>query len=123
MFPTMWSSLDKNKNASAEDLKKVSAFMFCRWLAGNPSTIRKAAEYNIYPDIPVENMYYSTKYEFAGKIRNIKWVKSETEDIDQNTIDMLCAHFKISVEKAKEYLSIISTEELEYLKELYRPRK
>lgn len=123
MFPTMWSSLDKNKNASAEDLKKVSAFMFCRWLAGNPSTIKKAAEFNIYSDIPVENMYYSIKNEFAGKIRNIKWVKSEADDLDQNTINILSEHFKISIEKAKEYLSIISDDELNYLKELYKPRK
>ena len=122
MFPTMWSSLDKNKNVTSEDLKKVSAFMFCRWLAGNPTTIKDAATFNIY-DIPVENMYYYIKNQYAGKIRNIKWVKAENDNTDENVINMLSLHFKISVEKAKDYLTLISTEELEYLIEIYRPRK
>lgn len=122
MFPTMWSSLDKNKNVSSDDLKKIQPFMFCRWLAGNPTTIKDSALFNIY-DIPVENMYYFIKNKYAGKIRNIKWVKSENDDIDENTITMLCDHFKISIDKAKEYLKLISEDELNYLKEMYRPRK
>ena len=120
MFPTMWSSLDKNKTPAQEDFKKIQSFMFCKWLAGDPRTISTANTINQYYDIPIENQYYIVKNQFAGKIRNIKWVKAENDNIDENVINMLSLHFKISIEKAKDYLTLISTEELEYLKNLYK---
>jgi hypothetical protein len=119
----MWSALDKNKTPSATDLKKIQSFMFCKWLAGDHRTIFDANLFNQYSDIPVENQYYYIKNKYAGKIRNIKYVKSEKEDYDESIIDILCAHFKISTEKAKDYLNYISQEELKYLKELYAVRK
>lgn len=123
MFPTMWSSLDKNKTPSKEDLKKIQSFVYCKWLAGNHRTISTANAINQYSDIPIENQYYLVKNQFAGKIRNIKYVKSEKDDINENIISILCKHYKISLEKAKEYLNFISPEELSYLKELYAERK
>ena len=123
MFPTMWSSLDKNKTPSKEDLKKIQSFIFCKWLAGDYRTISTANTINLYSDIPIENQYYLVKNQFAGKIRNIKYIKSEKDDIDENTISILCKHYKINLEKAKDYLNIISSEELRYLKELYAVRK
>ena len=121
MFPTMWSALYKNKTPSSTDLKKIQSFMFCKWLAGDYRTIFDANLFNQYSDIPVENQYYLIKNKYAGKIRNIKYVKSEKDDVDESTITILCSHFKISVEKAKDYLQYISQEELKYLKELYDP--
>ena len=123
MFPTMWSSLDKNKTPSKEDLKKIQSFVYCKWLAGDHRTINTANIINQYSDIPIENQYYLVKNQFAGKIRNIKYVKSEKDDADENTISILCKHYKISTEKAKDYLNFISSEELRYLKELYVERK
>ena len=123
MFPTMWSALDKNKTPSATDLKKIQSFMFCKWLAGDHRTIFDANLFNQYSDIPVENQYNLIKNKYAGKIRNIKYVKSEKDDVDESTITILCSHFKISIEKAKDYLQYISQEELKYLKELYAVRK
>lgn len=123
MFPTMWSSLDKNKTPAQEDFKKIQSFMFCKWLAGDPRTISTANTINQYYDIPIENQYYIVKNQFAGKIRNIKYIKSEKDDADENTISILCKHYKISIEKAKDYLNFISSDELKYLKDLYADRK
>lgn len=123
MFPTMWSSLDKNKTPSNEDIKKIQSFIFCKWLAGDHRTIFDANTFNLYNKIPIENQYYSIKNKYAGKIRNIKYVKSEKDDVDEKTISNLCKHYKISVEKAKDYLMFISDNELKYLKELYAERK
>ena len=120
MFPTMWSSLDKNKTPSDSDLKKIQSFMFCKWLAGDPRTVFDANTFNQYSDIPIENQYYTIKNKYAGKIRNIKYVKAEKSEADENTISILCRHFKISAEKAKDYLNFISADELKYLKDLYK---
>lgn len=123
MFPTIWSALDKNKNPSKEDLKKIQSFVYCKWLAGDYRTINTANIINQYSDIPIENQYYLVKNQFAGKIRNIKYVKSEKDDADENIISILCKHYKISTEKAKDYLNFISPDELKYLRELYAERK
>lgn len=120
MFPTMWSSLDKNKTPSTEDFKKLQSFMFCKWLVGDPRTLKTANEINLYYDIPMENQYYMVKNQFAGKIRNIKYIKSEKDEIDTS---ILQKHYNISAEKAKDYLNFISDEEYRYLKELYAPKK
>ena len=116
----MWSSLDKNKTPTSEELKKIQSFMFCKWLAGDHRTIFDANLFNQYSDIPVENQYYVIKNKYAGKIRNIKYVKNEKDDVDTS---ILQKHFNISPEKAKDYLNYISPEEYQYLKELYAPKK
>lgn len=123
MFPVMWSSLDKNKTPSEADLKKIQSFVYCKWLSGDYRTIATANTINQYSDIPIENQYYLVKNQFAGKIRNIKYVKLEKDEADETTISILCKHFKISIEKAKDYLNFISVDELKYLKELYAVRK
>lgn len=123
MFPTMWSSLDKNKTPTSEDLKKIQSFVFCKWLAGDSRTIETANTINQYCDIPIENQYYLVKNKFAGKIRNIKYIKSEKDDSNAAMLSILEKHFKISTEKAKEYLTFISDSELNYLKDLYAERK
>ncbi len=123
MFPTIWSSLDKNKSPTSEDLKKIQSFVFCKWLAGDSRTILTANTINQYYDIPIENQYYLVKNKYAGKIRNIKYIKSEKDEANQAIISILEKHFKISTEKAKEYLTFISLDELNYLKELYAERK
>ena len=119
----MWSSLDKNKTPTSEDLKKIQSFVFCKWLAGDSRTIGTANEINQYYDMPIENQYYLIKNKFAGKIRNIKYIKSEKDDSNAAMLSILEKHFKISTEKAKEYLTFISDSELNYLKDLYAERK
>ena len=118
----MWSSLDKNKTPSEADLKKIQSFVYCKWLAGDYRTIATANTIKQYSDIPIENQYYLVKNQFAGKIRNIKYVKNEKE-LDNTDIELISKHFNINSVKAKEYLGFISQEELQYLRELYAERK
>ena len=123
MFPVMWSSLDKNKTPSEADLKKIQSFVYCKWLAGDYRTIATANTINQYSDIPIENQYYLVKNKFTGKISNIKYIKADKDDSNLAMLSILEKHFKISTEKAKEYLTFISNDELNYLKESYAERK
>ena len=120
MFPTIWSSLDKNKNPPENDLQKIQPFIFCKWLAGNPQTIFDSNVFNQYK-IPIENQYYYIKNKYAGKIRNIKYIKNE-KDIKDMDIDFLQNYFKINREKALEYIDFISEKELNYIRGLYKER-
>lgn len=120
MFPTMWSSLDKNKIPSSNDLQKIQPFIFCKWLAGNPQTIFDSNIFNQYT-IPIENQYYYIKNKYAGKIRNIKYIKNDKE-LNNTDVDLISKHFNINIIKASEYLGFISDDELEYLRDLYKER-
>lgn len=120
MFNTMFSSLDKNKSASISEIEKVPSFIFCKWLAGNPQTIFTANDINRFYNIPMYNQYFLVKHKLAGKVRNVKYVKSDK--YDSPDINLMIKHFKISKEKAIEYLRLIDKNELQYLRKLYEPK-
>lgn len=123
MFPTMWSSLDANKKPTQEELKKIQPFMFCKWLAGDSRTLQSANLLNYYYNIPVESQFLFIQKQFAGKIRNIKYIKSEKDNLNTNDIDIICKFYKVSEEKSKMYLEFISESELKYLRDLYECKK
>lgn len=118
MFNTMFSALDKNKTPSNVEIEKIQSFIFCKWLSGSPSTIFKANEINMYYNIPIINQYFLIKHSFAGKVRNVRYVK--TDKYDSRDIDLMMKHFKISKLKALEYLKIIDKNELNSIRELYK---
>lgn len=118
MFKTMTGCLDPKKSPKPEDLKKISSFVFCRWLSGSPFSVIAANQINYYYDIPIENQYNMIKNAFAGKIKYIPYPKNETED-KQKHVQYLIEYFKISEEKARDYLRYISKEELQYITKLY----
>lgn len=121
MFNTMFSALDKNKNATSMEINKIQSFIFCKWLSGSPQSIFTANEINQFYDIPIENQYYLVKHKLAGKVRNIKYIK--TDKINNPDIDILIKHFKINQTKAIEYLNIINKNELHELRKIYELKK
>ena len=117
MFNTMFSALDKNKTPTTDEIEKIPSFIFCKWLSGNPSSIFIANEINKYYDMPMLNQYFLVKHSLAGKVRNVKYVKSDKND--SLDVDLIIKHFKISKIKALEYLRIINKNELKKIRELY----
>lgn len=118
MFKTLTSVLNKNSNPSDEDIQKIPSYIFCRWLSANPHTIQAANAINIYDNIPIVNQYKMIKSAFAGKIKYIPYPKNITEESLKQT-DYIADYFKISLEKAKEYISIIDPAELNYIVNMY----
>ncbi len=118
MFPTMWSSLDKSKNPTDEDLNKIQSYIFCKWLSGDYRTIYDANIFNLY-NIPVKNQYFYIKHKHAGNIRNIKYIKSNKDDINID-VNNISNFYKVNLDKAREYLEFISQDELLKLREIYR---
>ena len=121
MFKTMTGVLDSKKNPTDDEIKKISSFIFCRWLSGNPYTIIAANQINYYYDIPIENQYNMIKSAFAGKVKYIPYPKAEKEE-NIKAIEYLVEYFKISFEKAREYLELISKEELNSIIEMYETK-
>lgn len=118
MFKTMTSVLDRSKNPTEEEINKIPSYVFCRWLSGNPHTILASNQINLYHNIPMKNQYDMVKSVFAGKIKYIPYPKNESEDT-QKIVQYLSTHFNISFDKAKEYLNLISMDELEEIVDMH----
>jgi len=118
MFKTMTGVLDLKKNPTPEEIKKIPSFIFCRWLSGNPAAIQAANMINLYYDIPIENQYQMIKSAFGGKIKYIPYPKSESNKELKQT-EYVAQHFKINLEKAKEYIELINEDELKEIVDMY----
>ena len=114
----MTGVLDKKKNPTSEEIQKIPSYIFLKWLAGSPLTILAGNQINFYDKIPIENQYRMIKNVFAGKIKYIPYPKKAQLNT-QKKIGYLCEHFKISTEKAQEYLEFISKEELKEIVDMY----
>lgn len=118
MFKTIIGVLDVKKNPTPEEIQKIPSFIFCNWLSGSPHAIFAANQINYYSDIPIENQYKMIKIAFGGKIKYIPYPKKIQED-EFKHVDYLVEHFKISQEKAKEYLTIMDKSELKRIVDMY----
>jgi len=118
MFKTLTSSIDPKKTPTAEDIQKIPSFIFCKWLSGNPHTIIAANAINMYSDIPIDNQYWMVKHAFAGKVKYIPYPKQQSQDTLKK-VEFIADYFKISKEKANEYLELLSSEELNLIVQMY----
>jgi hypothetical protein len=118
MFKTITSALDRKKNPSEDEIEKIPSYIFCRWLSGNPHTVLAANQINLYSDIPMVNQYKMVKSVFAGKIKYIPYPKNVSED-KLKRVQFVMSHFKISEEKAKDYIELMSDEELKSIVDMY----
>jgi len=118
VFKTMTGVLNTKSNPSDEEIEKIPSYVFCRWLSGNPITIQAANAFNLYYKIPIQNQYKMIKAAFGGKVKYIPYPKAESED-KMKQVEYLSEHFKISEVKAKEYLELISQDELQEIVKMY----
>ena len=119
MFKVMTGVLNKNSRPSATDIQKIPSYIFCRWLSGSPHGIMAANQINKYDKIPIECQYNMIKTAFAGKIKYIPYPK-KTNNQTLKTIEYLSDFFKISEQKAKEYMDFIDEKELSCIIEMYQ---
>ena len=114
MFTVFKKILNPRSEITEEDVKKVSDFVFCRWLSGNPGTIQVAQIFNVYYDIPLELKIKVAQQIIAGRIKYIPYPKGAKAEEDKN-VNAIMEYFKLSRQKALMYLEFISEEDLEYV--------
>jgi len=117
-FNDIFTVLKKSKLPSDEEIEKIPGFMFCKYLGGHNITIFPANEFNMYyKEIPLTVQYKLIKQIFAGKGIYPKMIKKNPKDDSLNNI---CKHFKISKERAKEYITYLSDKEIKEINEIYK---
>lgn len=118
MFKIMTGCLNPKSNPTDEEIRKIPSFVFCRWLSGNRVAIKAANMINQYYSIPIENQYRMIKAAFAGNIKYIPYPKNVSVD-QLKQVDFVGRHFKISDEKAKEYIELMDPHELKYIVDMH----
>lgn len=116
-FKEIFNVLKKGKLPSDENLDKIPAFMLCRYLGTHQYTINASNILNLYyKEIPVNNQYKMIKQAFQGKGIYPKMIKATKAD---KSLDVLCTHYKINRDTAKEYAEFLSSDEIDKLMEMY----
>ena len=104
----------KNQELTQEDLDKISPFVMCRWLQGNPGSLQIAQFLNMYYKIPVAVQVKVIQSILGGKVRYIQYIKgSKTDDSD---LEVISRFFNISRDKALMYSEFITEQDLREMK-------
>ena len=104
----------KNQELTQEDLGKISPFVMCRWLQGNPGSLQIAQFLNMYYKIPIDVQVKVIQSILGGKVRYIQYIKgSKTDDSD---LEVISRFFNISRDKALMYSEFITEQDLREMK-------
>lgn len=111
-----------NSEITEEDINKISDFVFCRWLSGNPNLIGLSNLFNQYSNIPIELKVKIVQNLVGGKVRYIPYPKGAKET-EVKDLEYLSEFFNISREKAQMYAEFIDKKELQKIKDDINSKK
>lgn len=117
MFKVMTGVFGK-KQFKPEEIEKIPSYLFCRYLGMSPLTVLAANQINYYYDIPIDNQFNMIRNAFGGKINYIQYLKNP-EDNKSVHLELIANHYKISLDAAKEYIDLMSEEDLKNIVDLY----
>lgn len=63
-----------NSEITEEDINKISDFVFCRWLSGNPNLIGLSNLFNQYSNIPLDLKVKIVQNLVGGKVRYLSLI-------------------------------------------------
>lgn len=113
------SSCLTNNTATEAEIEKIPSYLFCKWLSGNSVTLFAANMFNqYYKELPIDVQYKAINKAFKNKIKFIKYPKGNQEKATRDQ-EIVSWYFKVSLDKAKEYLEFISENELKSISNLY----
>jgi hypothetical protein len=121
MFNVFKKILNKSE-ITEEDINKISDFVFCRWLSGNPNLIGLSNLFNQYPNIPIELKVKIVQNIIGGKIKYIPYPKGAKET-EVKDLEYISEFFNISREKAQMYAEFIDKKELQQIKDDINSKK
>lgn len=114
IFDFINSINNKNYILDEDNEHELNSFMLNRGFSFFPDTIFLANEANVL-NLSGKNHYDFLYYTVDKKKRFSKWFKEEKND----DVDFIMEIFDITANKAKEYLSVLSDEDLQELKDIY----
>jgi hypothetical protein len=119
MFKAMATVLT-NIKAQENEMKKISPFIFRKWLGNHTGTIQAANFLNIYNNIPFELQYDFIQQSIKGRISYIPYIGKKKQDNSQVAqIEKVAKHYNISYKKAEEYLEFLTKEDIKEINRIF----
>lgn len=113
------TGVTKGYKPTPDELKEIPPFIWCRFLSGNPNLLAYANLFN-NDKIPMELQYQIISNVCKEKkIKYIPYPKNTSVKPDED-LEILARHFKINLDKAREYLELIDKSELEGILKMYK---
>lgn len=108
MWEVQTSILKKDFIPTEQDLKLLTSYYLCRWLANHPVGIDVAVLVNSYSWMPIELVYWYAR----AYVHGVKYITPPKKaDIDSETLEAIMAEFKINPNLAKRYMKILPESE------------
>jgi hypothetical protein len=110
------NSISQNKIDLSNDLtfeKDYNPFMVNKGLSYFADTVLAANEMNRRPLMPKEHQYKFLLNVVPARKRFAKWEKAEKPSED---IELVSEYYKLSIEQAKYYLTILTEEQVDIIK-------
>lgn len=105
----------KGPRAPEAEVAKLSSWMLCRWLEGDPRTISIANVINNLCDMPIQAQYDFVRGMLHGKIKFVRFPKTPRVLKDDVTL-RISERYKCNPALVPELLSLMSNDEKkEYL--------
>lgn len=97
-----------------DNAKAYKAYVVNHGLSFYPDTVLIANEMNLYPEIPIESQYYYYMGAIRKGNRYSEWHKPKKND----DLDLVQKVYSVRREIAKQYLKLLSKDDLDRLREL-----
>lgn len=97
-----------------DNAKAYKAYVVNHGLSFYPDTVLLANEMNLYPEIPVESQYYYYMSAIRKGNRYSEWHKPKKNE----DLDLVQKVYQVRREIAKQYLKLLSKDDLDKLREL-----
>ena len=95
---------------------QYNKFLINKALSYFPDTILYANEANrILQEVPNQSHFDFYRFVVEKKRRFAKWAKKT----DNQKVDLLCKHYQVNIDVARQYAEIISDEDYKYIESLY----
>lgn len=113
----VFSTCLKGKRASEEDINNMNTWLFARWLSGDPRVVHIANSLNAYYNMPALAQYELARGLLHDKIKFIRFPKISKQK-NMELADIIIERYRCSPALVPEILSLMSEEEVQYLKRL-----
>lgn len=112
---TVFKKILKKEKIVDEDIEKINDFVFIQMLSGDRVGVQIAQVLNRYYSIPIRQKVQLTQSILPKEITYIKYPKKDKEKDEY--VSLLQKTYNLSQSEAKTYYDILSTSDLEELKE------
>jgi hypothetical protein len=103
---------------SQETKSKYDSFIINRAMSQHPDSIMYANEMNKHPELDKLLQHDFYFYVLSRKKRYGKWAKADKED--ESVLNLIISHYKVNRVHAKQYLELMTDEDLKSLKNTYK---